>query len=218
MTAVRRFNWEAALMPLWGWKREVPVAVALSVLFPFLVIAVLISEHVLSWRDLARGYALVGLGYGLLYGWTADWMLARAGPTNSATSRGRLRKLIRLLGGVIAALLLCAANFVLVISVVASNPMKKAYIAMMKADLRNLVEVQDVYFENSGRFATALDSLEYSTNTDVTVSIVHADDQSWAARALHREIEMECTISVGKWSGAPAESLQREPICESPKR
>lgn len=216
--AAKRFNWEAALMPLWGWRREVPFAVALSVLFPFLVIAVLISKHVISWLDLALGYALVGLGYGLLYGWTADWMLARAGPRDSARSPGLLRKLIRSLGGVIAALLLLAANFVLVVSVVASHPMQRAYVAQMKADLRNLVEAQDVHFEKSGRFATALDSLEYGTSQDVTVSFVHADDQSWAARALHREIDMECTIFVGNWPGAPAESLQREPTCERPRR
>ncbi len=86
--------------------------------------------------------------------------------------------------------------------------------AAMKQDLRNLVTAQESYFADNNRFATSLSLLEFSSTTSVAISLAHADSLSWSAEASWTNLEGRCRISVGKWAGAPADSLEGQPVCD----
>lgn len=213
MTAARRFNWEAALVPCWGFLRKVPMARGLSFAYPFLVIAVLGTERTLFWSDLLLGFGGVSVGYGVLYGLAGDWMLARARARQSPPPPPLTGR--RIVTHVLFTTLVLLVNLLVTIAaIVPVHDHRAAIRGNVKADLRNLVTAQEAYFADHSRFSASLDSLEYQSSSNVTVSIVHADSVSWAAEASYRDDLMRCRISYGRWASAPHDSLDTVPICD----
>ena len=213
MTAARRFNWEAALVPCWGWLRGVPIARALSIPFPFLVVAVLDGNRPLFWPDILGGYAIVNLGYGLLYGLIGDWLLRRRARLAGNAKRDLTTRQVFV--NVVGSALLIFFGL-LVVKLSFSQVFVKTYAVTLKGDLRILADAQDAHHSSFGRYATSLDSLEYTPNNEVTVTLVHAGGAAWAGKAEtdHQGFTIRCRISVGRWPGAPADALDREPTCD----
>jgi hypothetical protein len=82
-----------------------------------------------------------------------------------------------------------------------TNSKSKAYVTAMKSDLRNLVEAQEAYHAEHGRYATnailqsgAL-AVHYRTSTGVQLTITSADRRGWRASATHQQLKAAtCTM------------------------
>jgi hypothetical protein len=75
-------------------------------------------------------------------------------------------------------------------------------LVQMKVDLRKLGLAQSAYFGTQGRFSPRLETLplQFGWQRGVAVSLIHADQYSWAARATHeRAPGKSCVI----WYGSP---------------
>lgn len=95
-------------------------------------------------------------------------------------------------------------------------PKEKAYVATMKADLRNLVTAQETYFSDSARYTAVLDSSAYRTSSGVSVRIQLRGDSAWSATATHAyAVGRSCRISISV-DGLPTETEANdgEPVCD----
>lgn len=195
--------------------RRVPIAQALSIPFPFLVIAMLDTERTLFTKDLVIGFAVPSVLYVVLYGLAGDWMLRKAqakrasGEAEPGLSAGRIVWHL-----VFSTLMLCAACIIVLLAIVSVDDKQPGFRSAMKADLRNLVTAQEAHRVDHGQYATTLDSLAFAPTSNVSVSLLHADSTSFAAEASYREVTERCRISVGKWAGAPADSLDGVLVCD----
>ncbi len=213
--SARRFNWEAALVPCWGWLRRVPIAQWLSLPFPFVVIAVLGTERTLYTKDLVIGFAVPSVLYGALYGLAGDWMLRKSREKKLSTAPEPRLTVGRVIWHVIFTAMMLAVAFVIVIAAIASNHGHESAVrGAMKADLRNLVTAQEAHLADFGRYASTLDSLEFQPSSNISVSLVHGDSSSFAAEASYRNVAQRCRISIGKWAGAPVDSLDGVLVCD----
>lgn len=89
-----------------------------------------------------------------------------------------------------------------------ANTKEKAYIATMKADLRNLVTAQEAYFADNSAYTTALTTGQYQPSSGVTYTVDGVGSGTFTATASYTGgTTRTCTISVG--SGAN----DGEPIC-----
>jgi hypothetical protein len=82
----------------------------------------------------------------------------------------------------------------------ACSPKAKAYLASMKADLRNLISAQEEFFADSGRFAASLselDSVRYRLSYGVELVSLAARANGFDARVSHPSgISQQCWISA----------------------
>jgi len=89
-----------------------------------------------------------------------------------------------------------------------ANTKEKAYIATMKADLRNLVTAQEAYFADHSMYTSSLATTQYQPSSGVTVSNITFGAGTFSADAAYSGgTTRTCTITVG--SGAN----DGEPIC-----
>ncbi|HXY68981.1 MAG TPA: prepilin-type N-terminal cleavage/methylation domain-containing protein [Gemmatimonadales bacterium] len=95
-----------------------------------------------------------------------------------------------------------------------ANTKEKAYIAGMKADLRNLVTAQEAYFADNVTYASVLTNLNYNVSAGNTVSISSATGTGWAATSSNNATTKTCGIFVG--SATPPITGQNEgaPVCQ----
>ncbi|HXY69045.1 MAG TPA: prepilin-type N-terminal cleavage/methylation domain-containing protein, partial [Gemmatimonadales bacterium] len=89
-----------------------------------------------------------------------------------------------------------------------ANTKEKAYIAGMKADLRNLVTAQEAYFADNVTYASVLTNLNYNVSSGNTVSISSATGTGWAATSKNNATTKTCGIFVG--SATPPVTGQNE--------
>jgi prepilin-type N-terminal cleavage/methylation domain-containing protein len=66
-----------------------------------------------------------------------------------------------------------------------SSTRERAFVAGMKADLRNLASMQELYHNVHFSYSTDQDALEFTTSDGVTVNIGEASGQGWSATAVH---------------------------------
>jgi prepilin-type N-terminal cleavage/methylation domain-containing protein len=96
-----------------------------------------------------------------------------------------------------------------------ANTKEKAYIASMKADLRNLVTAQEAYFSENTAYtdvtACAATGLGYSCSAGVTVDGVHNSGKGWQATATHTGTDQSCIIKTGSYVATGA--ADGEPVC-----
>ena len=86
-----------------------------------------------------------------------------------------------------------------------ANTKEKAYVASMKADLRNMATYEEsfaadsagVYFSGSSTGTTALQGFLPSANVTVTVTAVAGPPASWSAAAKHSLTTKTCASSAG---------------------
>ena len=86
-----------------------------------------------------------------------------------------------------------------------ANTKEKAYVASMKADLRNLATYEEsyaadssgVYFSGTASGTTSLQGFLPSANVTVTATAVTGPPASWQAAASHSLTTKTCSSSAG---------------------
>ena len=92
-----------------------------------------------------------------------------------------------------------------------SNTKEKAYIASMKADLRNLATAQEAYlYDFSTYYNGALpgSGFDYTVSQGVTIELQNVTVAGWAASSTHVQSTQTCAIYVG--SGGPYKAATKE--------
>ncbi len=75
---------------------------------------------------------------------------------------------------------------------------EKAYVAAMRADLRNLANLQDVYYNDNYTYSTDGTALGYDNTEGVTVTFVAGTNTGWSASATHAALSSAtCAIYHG---------------------
>ena len=62
---------------------------------------------------------------------------------------------------------------------------ERAYVAALKADLRNLASLQEVYYNGTFSFSTSAAALEFVQSDGVVVTIGEGTNIGWSATAVH---------------------------------
>lgn len=91
---------------------------------------------------------------------------------------------------------------------------ERAYVAAMKADLRNLVTAEVVYSTDSLRFTTAIGSggLTYQVSTGNTGPSIALTGDGFTAQIGNSNTSRTCVIFMGSTPVAPATN-EGEPAC-----
>jgi prepilin-type N-terminal cleavage/methylation domain-containing protein len=95
-----------------------------------------------------------------------------------------------------------------------ANTKEKAYIAGMKADLRNLVTAQEAYFADNVTYASVLTNLNYNVSAGNTVSISSATGTGWAATSSNNATTKTCGIFVGSATAPITGQNEGAPACQ----
>ncbi len=97
-----------------------------------------------------------------------------------------------------------------------ANTKTKAYVASMKADLRNLVTAQESYFADNVTYATAIGNLNYTTSAGNTVAIVAATGTGWSATVTNNAVSTpaSCGIFVGSAAAPITGQSEGAPACQ----
>jgi type IV pilus assembly protein PilA len=61
----------------------------------------------------------------------------------------------------------------------------KANFATMKTALKNLGQAEEAYFADHGEYSPELDSLNFKTPPELTLTIVEATQTGWSAKITH---------------------------------
>lgn len=93
-----------------------------------------------------------------------------------------------------------------------ANTKEKAYIASMKADLRNLVTAEEAYFSDNTAYGNLTNlGTSYNTSAGVTVTATPDAGLGWEAQASHTSTTQTCVIKVGSKVGSGEN--EGEPVC-----
>ena len=91
-----------------------------------------------------------------------------------------------------------------------ANTKEKAYLAQMKADLRNLATAEEAYFYDKSTYTTDLVALNnYRASVGVTVTFGTVNTQGWGASVTHANLPppgKTCALFFGPAPVAPATS------------
>jgi hypothetical protein len=98
----------------------------------------------------------------------------------------------------------------------------KAYLALLKSDLRNLVTAEEAFFADHHRFGLMRDLVRdnaFYTSSGDSIVVVGADTVGWRATGTHMNLpDVECGIWVGV---RPPDGMhgarEGEPACWKPK-
>ena len=75
---------------------------------------------------------------------------------------------------------------------------ERAYLAAVRADLRNVANLEDVYYNDNYTYTTDLVALGYTSTEGVNLNIVEAANTGWSASATHSGLPSEsCAIFHG---------------------
>jgi prepilin-type N-terminal cleavage/methylation domain-containing protein len=93
-----------------------------------------------------------------------------------------------------------------------ANTKEKAYIATMKADLRNLVTAEEAYFSEKTAYGNLGDlGTMYQASSGVAVTATPDMGKGWMASASHTGTDQTCVIKTG--SQVASGEADGEPIC-----
>jgi len=95
-----------------------------------------------------------------------------------------------------------------------ANTKEKAYVAAMKADLRNLVSTQEGYLADNMTYATSIAALNVNESAGVTLTITSGTVSFWGATAWHNASTTTCAIFYGS-AGTPVAPATQDgvPAC-----
>jgi prepilin-type N-terminal cleavage/methylation domain-containing protein len=98
-----------------------------------------------------------------------------------------------------------------------ANTKEKAYVASMKADLRNLMNAQEAYFSENTAYGNVAACVlaggaGYNCSSGVTVTATADAGKGWEAQATHSSTAQTCVITVGSKHINTA-LTEGEPIC-----
>ena len=109
---------------------------------------------------------------------------------------------------------------VLIIGILASvvipkfgNTKEKAYVAGMKADLRNLVTAEEAYFTDHTVFASTTSDLNYNVSEGNAVFVVSASGKGWSGTAKNSGTAQTCSIYIGD-ATPPMPGYEGQPVCK----
>ena len=75
---------------------------------------------------------------------------------------------------------------------------ERAYLAAATADLKNLANLQDVYYNDHYTYTSDLTSLGMTSTQGITITVPEADNTGWSATAIHAGLPSEsCAIYHG---------------------
>ncbi len=105
-----------------------------------------------------------------------------------------------------------------------ANTKEKAYVASMKADLRNLVTAEEAYFSDFNTYGNVAACVlgagtSYNCSAGVVVEATADGGKGWSASATHEAMpnKMTCTIKVGSQVDPQSTTEQEgEPVCTVP--
>jgi len=96
-----------------------------------------------------------------------------------------------------------------------ANTKEKAYIASMKADLRNILTAQETYFADYVTYTTSQTALNLQVSPGTTLQITTATGSGWAATASHNATTKTCGIWYGVGMTPPITGQNEgEPRCQ----
>ena len=91
---------------------------------------------------------------------------------------------------------------------------EKAYIAAMKADLKNLITAEEAYFADNMAYTATVGNLMFSSTNGVntpTVTVA-ADGNGYTATASHTATAVTCVVYTGSAATAAGEP-DGAPVC-----
>ena len=94
------------------------------------------------------------------------------------------------------------------------NTKEKAYVAGMKADLRNLVTAQEAYFAEYVTYASTTTNLNYNVSTGNTINLVSSSGQGWSATATNTGTAHTCGIFIGNATPPVTGQSEGQPVCQ----
>jgi type IV pilus assembly protein PilA len=96
------------------------------------------------------------------------------------------------------------------------NTKEKAYVAGMKADLRNLVTAEEAYFAEYVTYAGSTASLNYNVSTGNTINLISitATGTGWSATATNSGTAHTCGIFIGNATPPMAGQYEGQPVCQ----
>jgi hypothetical protein len=97
-------------------------------------------------------------------------------------------------------------------------------VVQMRVDLRKLGQAQTAYFGTQGTYSRRVETLplQFGWQRGVSVTLIHADQRSWTARATHEaRPEKSCVVWVGRPLRRPITAAQHKvapqsgvPVCD----
>ncbi len=85
-----------------------------------------------------------------------------------------------------------------------ANTKEKAYLAAMKADLRNLATTEETYAsDNNGVYGDET-AVKFTGSAGVVLTVVPNSGKGWKATATHASTAKKCVAYVGDPNGLPA--------------
>jgi len=90
---------------------------------------------------------------------------------------------------------------------------EKAYIASMKADLRNLVTAEESYFADNVTYTSTIANLAFSVSAGNTITGISATGTGWSATAKNNGTTTTCGIYVGNATAPVTGQNEGEPKC-----
>jgi type IV pilus assembly protein PilA len=73
---------------------------------------------------------------------------------------------------------------------------EKAFVSTLKADLRNLASLQEVYYNTAYSFSTDEADLGFTASEGVTITFGEATSQGWSASAAHAGLSASVYCSL----------------------
>ena len=94
------------------------------------------------------------------------------------------------------------------------NTKEKAYVAGMKADLRNLVTAEEAYFAEYVTYTSTQSSLNYNVSTGNTIYLLGATGSGWSATASNTGTAHTCGIYIGNATPPLTGEAEGQPLCQ----
>jgi Tfp pilus assembly protein PilE len=95
-----------------------------------------------------------------------------------------------------------------------ANTEEKADVASMKADLRNLITAQEVYFADNVTYSHTIARLNYSVSAGNQIVIIEASGTGWSATAASSGTSRTCGIFVGNVTPPVEGEAEGAPTCQ----
>ena len=95
-----------------------------------------------------------------------------------------------------------------------ANTKEKAYIASMKADLRNLVTAEEAYFADNVTYASTTSNLQFNISAGNTVTVTAATGTGWSATSKNTATTKTCGIFVGSATPPVTGEAEGAPTCQ----
>ena len=91
---------------------------------------------------------------------------------------------------------------------------EKAFLASVKADLRNLANLQANYYNDNFTYSTDATALGYNNSEGVIVTFVEADGTGWSASGTHLGLPTEsCAIYHGRAAQLAPANVESTVLC-----